>query len=37
MILRLVRASDAPKNLKTADAQTIVSLTGQTVKGESDD
>ena len=37
MILRLVRVSDAPKNLKTADAQTIVSLTGQTVKGESDD
>jgi AcrR family transcriptional regulator len=37
MILRLVRASDVPKNLKTADAQTIVSLTGQTVKGESDD
>ena len=37
MILRLVRASDAPKNLKTADAKTIVSLTGQTVKGESDD
>ena len=37
MILRLVRASDAQKNLKTADAQTIISLTGQTVKGESDD
>jgi AcrR family transcriptional regulator len=37
MILRLVRVSDAPKNLKTADAQTIVSLTGQTVKGERDD
>ena len=37
MILRLVRASDASKNLKTAEAQTIVSLTGQTVKGESDD
>jgi len=37
MILRLVQASDAPKDLKTADAQTIVSLTGQTVKGESND
>lgn len=37
MILRLVQASDAPKDLKTADTQTIVSLTGQTVKGESDD